>query len=162
MPDIADVRLANALLLRDHWVRKWQAADQDKEKAKAKTPEASFAALIGINASYWSQLKARHRHIPGKLARQIERQCDLPPESLDSEGAAELPGNVLPNTVQLENDDEKHAVRLFLIAYRLNAQAARERILQVLDGEALKATTNEASKKTTAGARNAATLRRRA
>lgn len=132
--DTADIRLRNALLLRDHHVRRWQAQGDER----ARTPESSFAELVGMNPAHWSQVKSRHRHIGGKLARQIESHCRVPAGSLDSEDGRQMPVKVLPPEVPYDNDDERHAVQLFLTAYRMNRQAVKLRLLDVLQAELLK------------------------
>ncbi len=126
--DIADIRLRNALLLRDHFLRKWQADGDDR----VATPERSFAAFVGVNPAHWSQLKSGHRHIGAKLARQIEAHCRMAGGSLDEAGAARLPARVLPAAVACADEDERHAVQLFLTAYRIDKQAAKARMLEIL------------------------------
>lgn len=133
--EIADVRLQNALLLRDHFGRKWRAEGDER----ARTLETSFAGLIEVNPSHWSQIKSGHRHIGDKLARQIEAKCKLPQGSLDGAGAEDLPDKVLPlPIVECQDADERHAMQLFQVLYRMSPQAAKMRLLEVLQGELLK------------------------
>lgn len=128
MSSLATIRLQNALLLRDHFARRWRG-DNDP---RADTPERSFAELIEVNPAHWSQLKSGHRHVGGKLARQIEAHCKVASGSLDQAGAERLPVKVLPAAIDCADDDERHAVQLFLAAYRADKQAARQAMLDIL------------------------------
>lgn len=133
--ELADVRLQNALLLRDHFLRKWRAEGDER----ARTVETSFANLIEVNPSHWSQIKSGHRHIGEKLARQIESRCRVPQGSLDKAAAEAMPAKVLPKPiVECQNEDERHALQLFQVLFRMNPPAAKQRLLEVLQGELLK------------------------
>lgn len=133
--ELADIRLQNALLLRDHFLRKWRAEGDER----VRTAETSFAALIEVNPSHWSQIKSGHRHIGGKLARQIESNCRVPQGSLDRAAAEAMPAKVMPQPlVECQSEGERHALQLFQVLYRMNPQAAKQRLLEVLQGELLK------------------------
>lgn len=133
--ELADVRLHNTLLLRDHFGRKWRAEGDER----ARTLETSFANLIEVNPSHWSQIKSGHRHIGEKLARQIEAKCKVPQGSLDAAGAEAMPAKMQPQPViECQNEDERHAMQLFQVLYRMNAGATKSRLLEVLQGELLK------------------------
>jgi hypothetical protein len=132
---LADIRLQNALLLRDHFARKWRAEDNER----ARSLETSFAKLIGVNPSHWSQIKSGHRHIGEKLARQIEAKCRGPAGSVDRAAAQAMPARMQPRpVVECRDVDERHALQLFQVLYRMSAQAAKSRLLEVLQGELLK------------------------
>jgi hypothetical protein len=154
--NLADIRLQNALLLRDHHVRKWRA-DGDE---RARTAETSFARLIDVNPAHWSQIKSKHRHIGTKLARQIESKCRVPQGSLDASDAERLPVRVLPPTVPYGDDEERNAVQLFLTLFRMNKPLAKARLLDALQAELL--TTEPAGRAADAapGRVRATTLRR--
>ncbi|MFY8049097.1 MAG: hypothetical protein ACOVNS_09805 [Erythrobacter sp.] len=133
--ELADVRLQNTLLLRDHFGRKWRAEGDER----ARTLETSFANLVEVNPSHWSQIKSGHRHIGEKLARQIEAKCKVPQGSLEAAGAEEMPAKMQPQpVVECQNEDERHAMQLFQVLYRMNPQATKSRLLEVLQGELLK------------------------
>jgi hypothetical protein len=133
--ELADIRLQNTLLLRDHFGRKWRAEGD----ARARTLETSFAALVEVNPSYWSQIKSGHRHIGEKLARQIEVKCKVPVGSLDAAAAEAMPARVLPQpVVECQSEDERHALQLLQVLYRMNPQATKTRLLEVLQAELLK------------------------
>ena len=133
--DLADVRLQNTLVLRDHFSRKWRAEGDER----ARTLETSFANLIEVNPSHWSQIKSGHRHIGEKLSRQIEAKCKVPQGSLDAAGAEAMPAKMQPQPVlECQNEDERHATQLFQVFYRMNPQATKSRLLEVLQAELLK------------------------
>lgn len=133
--ELAAIRLQNALMLRDHFGRKWRAEGDER----ARTTETSFAKLIEVNPSHWSQIKSGHRHIGEKLARQIEAKCKVPQGSLDAAAAEAMPARVLPRPViECHNEDERHALQLFQVLYRMNPQATKARLLEVLQAELLK------------------------
>lgn len=133
--ELATVRLQNALLLRDHFGRKWRTEGDDR----ARTLETSFANLIEVNPSHWSQIKSGHRHIGEKLARQIEAKCKVPNGSLDGAGAEAMPARMQPQPViECRDEDERHALQLFQVVYRMNQQVTKSRLLDVLQGELLK------------------------
>lgn len=133
--ELADIRLQNTLLLRDHFGRKWRAEGDER----ARTVETSFASLVEVNPSHWSQVKSGHRHIGEKLARQIEVKCKVPRGSLDRAGAEAMPAKMQPQpVVECQNEDERHALQLFQVLYRMNPQATKARLLEVLQAELLK------------------------
>jgi hypothetical protein len=133
--ELADVRLQNTLLLRDHFGRKWRAEGDER----ARTLETSFANLIEVNPSHWSQIKSGHRHIGEKLARQIEAKCKVPQGSLDTAGAEAMPARMQPlPIIECQSEDERHALQLFQVLYRMNPQATKSRLLEVLQAELLK------------------------
>lgn len=133
--ELADVRLQNTLLLRDHFARRWRAEGDER----SRTVETSFANLVEVNPSHWSQIKSGHRHIGEKLARQIESKCRVPHGSLDKEAAEAMPAKVLPQPlVECRNEDERHALQLFQVLFRMNPPAAKQRLLEELQAELLK------------------------
>ena len=133
--ELAQVRLQNALLLRDHFGRRWRAEGDER----GRSLETSFARLLEVNPSHWSQIKSGHRHIGAKLARQIETKCKVPQGSLDQAAAQAMPVKVLPAPiVECQNEDERHALQLFQLLFRMNPQASKARLLEVLQGELLK------------------------
>ncbi len=73
--ELALVRLDNALRLFDEFV---QATVRSPDAGNLRGLERMFAVRLGIQASYWSQIKARKRHIGERLARQFEQQCLKP------------------------------------------------------------------------------------
>ena len=154
--DLADIRLQNALLLRDHFVRRWRAEGDER----ARTAETSFARLIDVNPAHWSQLKSKHRHIGEKLARQIESKCRMPQGSLDASDAERLPVKVLPPAVPYGDDEERNAVQLFLTLFRINKQLAKERLLDALHAELLKSAPAARPPATAPGGARATALRR--
>jgi len=137
--DVAAIRLDNALLLFDEFVR---AAVKHPDAATLRGLERRFAERLQIQASYWSQIKGRSRQIGEKLARQFERCCQKPYGWMDQpqgggraalgatapEGPADSP---LP-----QDDDERFIVGLVLTYYRRHPQRARTRLLDLL-GEVL-------------------------
>ena len=65
-PDLAQVRLDNAMVLFDEFVR--QAA-RDADAATLRGLERRFAERLQIQPSYWSQIKSRSRQIGERLAQ---------------------------------------------------------------------------------------------
>ena len=134
--DVAAVRLDNALLLFDEFVR---AAAARPDAATLRGLEGRFAERLQIQPSYWSQIKSRSRQIGERLARQFELLCHKPPGWMDlphgagmSAGAGADPANgQLP-----QDDDERFIVGLVLTYYRRHPQRARTRLLDLL-GEVL-------------------------
>ncbi|WP_207185118.1 hypothetical protein [Rubrivivax gelatinosus] len=141
-PDLAQVRLDNALRLFEEFVR--QTA-RHADAATLRGLERRFAERIQIQPSYWSQIKSRSRQIGERLARQFEQLChkprgwmDLPHDGSVAERVAapapaetaELPDN-LPR-----DEDERFIVGLVLTYYRRHPQRARTRLLDLL-GEVL-------------------------
>lgn len=145
-PDLAQVRLDNAMLLFEEFVR---ATARHADAATLRGLERRFAERVQIQPSYWSQIKGRSRQIGERLARQFEHLMhkprgwmDLPhPSSTSSvEGAPGVPeisagdagdGGGLPR-----DDDERFIVGLVLTYYRRHPQRARARLLDLL-GEVL-------------------------
>jgi len=74
-PDLAQIRLANALALFDEFVR---ATDSHADAATLRGLERRFAERVQIQPSYWSQIKSRSRQIGERLARQFEQLCHKP------------------------------------------------------------------------------------
>ncbi|MCX8115582.1 MAG: hypothetical protein N3D71_11000, partial [Burkholderiaceae bacterium] len=73
--DLARIRLDNALLLFDEFVR--QAA-RNPDAATLRGLEGRFAERLQIQPSYWSQIKSRSRQIGERLARQFEQRMHKP------------------------------------------------------------------------------------
>jgi len=145
--DLPSVRLANALVLFDEFV---QATVKHPDAATLRGLEGRFAERLGIQPSYWSQIKSRSRQIGERLARQFERQCrkpsgwmDVPARERDARlahapvatGLAPPPAEVDPGGVP-RDDDERFIVGLVLTYYRRHPQRARARLLDLL-GEVL-------------------------
>lgn len=144
--DLARVRLDNALLLFDEFVR--QAA-RHPDAATLRGLEGRFAEHLQIQPSYWSQIKSRSRHIGERLARQFEGRMHKPYGWMDvphdATGAARsaspapvaAPAPDAPGDSALPgNDDERFIVGLVLTYYRRHPQRARTRLLELL-GEVL-------------------------
>ncbi|EHR69366.1 hypothetical protein BurJ1DRAFT_0483 [Burkholderiales bacterium JOSHI_001] len=136
--DVARIRLDNALLLFDEFVR---ATIKQPDAATLRGLERRFAERLQVQPSYWSQIKSRSRQIGERLARQFEQQChkprgwmDLPhtaamapaPEASDAQRSESLPRDA----------DERFIVALVLSYYRRHPQRARTRLLDLL-GEVL-------------------------
>jgi len=133
-PDVAQIRLDNALALFEEFVR------QNVKHADAATLrglERRFAERLQIQPSYWSQIKSRSRQIGERLARQFEQLCHKPYGWMDQ---AHTPGPELPAGAEglPQDDDERFVVGLVLTYYRRHPQRARSRLLELL-GEALTA-----------------------
>jgi hypothetical protein len=135
--DLAQVRLDNAMLLFDEFVR--QTA-RHADAATLRGLERRFAERVQIQPSYWSQIKSRSRQIGERLARQFEHLCHKPRGWMDvphEAGAAEpdtRPG--AENDREPRDDDERFIVGLVLTYYRRHPQRARTRLLDLL-GEVL-------------------------
>src|SRR5512135_3054150 len=84
--DVAQIRLANALILFDEFV---QSTVKHPDAATLRGLERRFAERLQIQPSYWSQIKGRSRQIGERLARQFETLCHKPPGWMD-----EVHGNV--------------------------------------------------------------------
>ena len=138
--DVAAVRLDNALVLFDEFVR---ATAKHADAATLRGLERRFAERLQIQPSYWSQIKGRSRQIGERLARQFEQLCHKPAGWMDqphgggraamgaadgAEGPADSP---LP-----QDEDERFIVGLVLTYYRRHPQRARTRLLDLL-GEVL-------------------------
>ena len=153
-PDLAQVRLDNALALFEEFVR---ATARHADAATLRGLERRFAERIQIQPSYWSQIKSRSRQIGERLARQFEHLCHKPRGWMDvphGPGSAHqappvgatLPADYRPGTSIREepprednlpaDDDERFIVGLVLTYYRRHPQRARTRLLDLL-GEVL-------------------------
>jgi hypothetical protein len=133
--DLAQVRLDNALLLFDEFVR--QTA-RNADAATLRGLERRFAERVQIQPSYWSQIKSRSRQIGERLARQFEHLCHKPRGWMDLPhvaGAAE-PEATAGSEREPRDDDERFIVGLVLTYYRRHPQRARTRLLDLL-GEVL-------------------------
>jgi hypothetical protein len=144
-PDLAQVRLDNALRLFEEFVR--QTA-RHADAATLRGLERRFAERVQIQPSYWSQIKSRSRQIGERLARQFEQLCHKPRGWMDvphdgiAERSAEHPATApatatppQPDNVP-RDDDERFIVGLVLTYYRRHPQRARTRLLDLL-GEVL-------------------------
>jgi hypothetical protein len=136
--DLAQVRLDNALVLFDEFVR--QTA-RHADAATLRGLERRFAERVQIQPSYWSQIKSRSRQIGERLARQFEHLCHKPRGWMDLPHDADAPaGQLAPAPSDSENeprdDDERFIVGLVLTYYRRHPQRARSRLLDLL-GEVL-------------------------
>jgi hypothetical protein len=140
-PDLAQVRLDNALALFEEFVR--QTA-RYADAATLRGLERRFAERLQIQPSYWSQLKGRSRQIGDRLARQFEAQGNKPRGWLDQlhppPGAgvevAPAPSAAAPPEGLPRDDDERFIVGLVLTYYRRHPARARARLLDLL-GEVL-------------------------
>ncbi len=141
-PDIAQVRLDNAMLLFDEFVH---AAARQPDAATLRGLEGRFALRLQIQPSYWSQIKGRSRQIGERLARQFEQLCHKPAGWMDQPhgpGADATPAVAAgaPRTSALDDgmrsvpqdDDERFIVGLVLSYYRRHPQRARTRLLDLL------------------------------
>lgn len=145
-PDLAQVRLDNALALFEEFVR---ATARHADAATLRGLERRFAERVQIQPSYWSQIKGRSRQIGERLARQFEHLCHKPrgwmdvPHIAGAAGAAAVVA-ATPVGAQAEDhdalaprdDDERFIVGLVLTYYRRHPQRARVRLLDLL-GEVL-------------------------
>ncbi|MCK6424349.1 MAG: hypothetical protein L6Q75_04575 [Burkholderiaceae bacterium] len=157
--DVASLRHRNALALFDEFVR---ATVSHPDAATLRGLERRFAERIGIQPSYWSQIKSRSRQIGERLARQFEQHCGKPAGWLDLPHSPAVParadlraalGAVVPPSSATppapaaapqardgregpRDDDERFIVDLVLSYYRRNPQRARQRLLDLL-GEVL-------------------------
>ncbi len=142
-PDLAQVRLDNAMALFEEFVR---ATARHADAATLRGLERRFAERVQIQPSYWSQIKGRSRQIGERLARQFEHLCHKPRGWMDvpHDGQAHL---AAPATMVVErmvaadesaprDDDERFIVGLVLTYYRRHPQRARTRLLDLL-GEVL-------------------------
>ena len=150
--DVAQIRLANALLLFDEFVH---ATVKHPDAATLRGLEGRFAERLQIQPSYWSQIKGRSRQIGERLARQFEQLCKKPLGWMDHPHGphdwAASTRNVARSAVPAapapvrdddhqrnvpQDDDERFIVGLVLSYYRRHPQRARTRLLDLL-GEAL-------------------------
>jgi hypothetical protein len=141
--DLARIRFDNALLLFDEFV---QQAARQPDAATLRGLEGRFAERLGIQPSYWSQIKAGSRQIGERLARQFESRCRKPfgwmdrPQSgsrrsRESPAAPARPA-VADDDRMPHNEDERFIVGLVLTYYRRHPDRARARLLELL-GEVL-------------------------
>lgn len=142
--DVAQIRLDNALVLFDEFVR---ATVKHADAATLRGLERRFAERLQIQPSYWSQIKSRSRQIGDRLARQFEQLCHKPPLWMDeprdapsdapaaSHSAPAAPAAVDDSRLP-RDDDERFIVGLVLTYYRRHPQRARARLLDLL-GEVL-------------------------
>jgi hypothetical protein len=132
--DVAAVRLDNALILFEEFVR---VSAKQADAATLRGLERRFAEKLQIQPSYWSQIKGRSRQIGERLARQFEQNCRKPAGWMDQPHGAEAAAtpadadNPLP-----QDEDERFIVGLVLTYYRRHPQRARTRLLDLL-GEVL-------------------------
>ncbi|MCE2915303.1 MAG: hypothetical protein LW768_07070 [Rubrivivax sp.] len=148
-PDLAQVRLDNALVLFEEFVR---ATARHADAATLRGLERRFAERVQIQPSYWSQIKSRSRQIGERLARQFEALCQKPAgwmdqthaNSVSTPRATSAGSPVLPMAASEPgrdeglplDDDERFIVGLVLTYYRRHPQRARNRLLDLL-GEVL-------------------------
>jgi hypothetical protein len=145
--DVAAIRLDNALLLFDEFVR---STVKHPDAATLRGLERRFAERLQIQPSYWSQIKGRSRQIGERLARQFEQCCHKPYGWMDQPqggGRAAL-GAAAPEAASdsplPQDDDERFIVGLVLTYYRRHPQRARTRLLDLL-GEVLMPATAQAA-----------------
>jgi hypothetical protein len=142
--DLARIRFANALLLFDEFV---QQIARHPDAATLRGLEGRFAERLGIQPSYWSQIKAGSRQIGERLARQFESRCRKPYGWMDRAQGGRAGGRALPPAAPLapelpeddrlpHNEDERFIVGLVLTYYRRHPERARARLLELL-GEVL-------------------------
>ena len=150
--DVAQIRLANALILFDEFVH---ATVKHPDAATLRGLEGRFAERLQIQPSYWSQIKGRSRQIGERLARQFEQLCKKPAGWMDElhgphewagapqvgarVAAAALAATAVADDGQRnvpQDDDERFIVGLVLTYYRRHPQRARARLLDLL-GEVL-------------------------
>ena len=140
--DLAQVRLDNALLLLEEFVR---ATARHADAATLRGLERRFAERVQIQPSYWSQIKSRSRQIGERLARQFEHLMHKPrgwmdlPQGLTTGAAAGEPKGLAEaqeDESGPRDDDERFIVGLVLTYYRRHPQRARMRLLDLL-GEVL-------------------------
>lgn len=146
--DLASTRLDNAMRLFDEFVA---ATVKHPDAATLRGLERRFAERLGIQPSYWSQIKSRARQIGERLARQFELACHKPRGWMDeghgvgaasaaqgvaSSAAGRADANGLTPPSGPRDDDERFLVDLVLSYYRRNPQRARTRLLELI-GEAL-------------------------
>lgn len=144
-PDLAQVRLDNALALFEEFVR---MTARHADAATLRGLERRFAERVQIQPSYWSQIKGRSRQIGERLARQFEHLCHKPRGWMDVAHGSAAAGTSPPgpgardagddNESAPRDDDERFIVGLVLTYYRRHPQRARTRLLDLL-GEVLTA-----------------------
>lgn len=146
--DVAQLRLANALVLFDEFVH---ATVKHADAATLRGLEGRFAERLQIQPSYWSQIKGRSRQIGERLARQFEQLCNKPSgwmdqphghagwrEPIPATSASGASGAAMEDAQRNvpQDDDERFIVGLVLSYYRRHPQRARARLLDLL-GEVL-------------------------
>ena len=138
--DLARIRFDNALLLFDEFV---QQAARHPDAATLRGLEGRFAERLGIQPSYWSQIKAGSRQIGERLARQFESRCRKPYGWMDQPQTGGRAARVAAPVAKPEaddrvphNEDERFIVGLVLTYYRRHPDRARARLLDLL-GEVL-------------------------
>jgi len=155
-PDLAQVRLDNALALFEEFVR---LTARHADAATLRGLERRFAERLQIQPSYWSQIKGRSRQIGERLARQFEHLSHKPPGWMDvphppaaagraAPPAADAPAGQAPSAGEESaprDDDERFIVGLVLTYYRRHPQRARTRLLDLL-GEVLTPQANPPAK----------------
>lgn len=139
-PDLAQIRLDNALALFEEFVRN---TVKHPDAATLRGLEGRFAERVQIQPSYWSQIKSRSRQIGERLARQFELLCHKPngwldqPHTLGASTPKTPPtGDSQSDSLAPRDDDERFIVGLVLTYYRRHPQRARTRLLDLL-GEVL-------------------------
>jgi hypothetical protein len=136
-PELAQVRLDNALALFEEFVR---STARHADAAALRGLERRFAERIQIQPSYWSQIKGRSRQIGERLARQFEQLCQKPRGWMDvphdAAGAATDSAGGEADDAGPKDDDERFIVGLVLTYYRRHPLRAKARLLDLL-GEVL-------------------------
>jgi hypothetical protein len=136
-PELAQVRLDNALALFEEFVR---TTARHADAAALRGLERRFAERIQIQPSYWSQIKGRSRQIGERLARQFEHLCQKPRGWLDvphgAAGTATESAGGEADDAGPKDDDERFIVGLVLTYYRRHPLRAKARLLDLL-GEVL-------------------------
>ena len=149
LPDLAQIRLDNALLLFEEFVH---ATIKRPDAATLRGLEGRFAERLHIQPSYWSQIKGRSRQIGERLARQFEQLCRKPSGWMDvphrdalsdkqpppASGSLRAPPHGADDEQRFlpQDDDERFIVGLVLTYYRRHPQRAKGRLLDLL-GEVL-------------------------
>lgn len=131
VPDIAALRLTNALALFDEFVHNTVA---HPDAATLRGLEGRFAERVQIQPSYWSQIKSRSRHIGEKLARQFEVRCHKPHGWMDELHSPTLAPQ--RDHARAQDEDERFITGLVLTYYRRDPARAKAKLLHML-GEVL-------------------------
>ncbi len=150
IPDIAQIRLDNALLLFDEFVAN---AARTPDAALLRGLEGRFADQLGIQPSYWSQIKGRARQIGERLARQFEQLSGKPYGWMDIPHPPFNPNtiasawsfspdysrkesftltSIAQSDAQPMNEDERFITSLVLSYYRRHPEETRARLLSLL------------------------------
>jgi hypothetical protein len=145
VPDVARIRLDNALRLFDEFVA---ATVRHPDAATLRGLDRRFAERLQIQPSYWSQIKSRSRQIGERLARQFEILSHKPRGWMDEDHGPGAPPAPDPSAAARaaevddaqrsvpQDDDERFIVGLVLSYYRRHPDRARTRLLDLL-GEVL-------------------------